>query len=390
MSVASALVAGNDPLPALAEEALAQALARTGASHATGVLLFLTPDFSRHAQQTVSAVARAAQCTEVAGGIAAGVFSEHGWVVDRPAAAVMVFAGDLSLDHRQGGVPPDPAGQQAVLSYAGGSFPYPWGDATKRRFGGSFAGSGGGSAPTAWQHSRLAANCSVHLRGAQIDVGVSSGWSLLGEPQPVERSRAYDVLQLGGEKAFDSLLAVLPADLRGQAPLPLGALSAVLIDEDSAGHAGRTGSPGGALAGAGAFAAGAWHSAAILSVNAADRSVSLAEGTKPGQRLAWAIRRPQSAVDDMRRSVAQLAAVIVKPLAGLVFSCFGRGPYFHGGDDRELDCLRQRFPGLPLLGVYGTGQIAACAAGGNRSLHNAVVTALISHPLRRPDVQSQS
>lgn len=51
MSVASALVAGNNPLPALAEEALAQALARTGASHATGVLLFLTPDFSRHAQQ---------------------------------------------------------------------------------------------------------------------------------------------------------------------------------------------------------------------------------------------------------------------------------------------------------------------------------------------------
>ncbi|MQM29236.1 MAG: histidine kinase, partial [Candidatus Accumulibacter phosphatis] len=71
MSVASALVAGNDPRSALAEEALAQALARTGASHATGVLLFLTPDFARHAQQTVSAVARAAQCTEVAGGIAA-------------------------------------------------------------------------------------------------------------------------------------------------------------------------------------------------------------------------------------------------------------------------------------------------------------------------------
>ena len=55
MSVASALVAGNDPLPALAEEALAQALTRTGASHATGVLLFLTPDFARYAQQTVSA-----------------------------------------------------------------------------------------------------------------------------------------------------------------------------------------------------------------------------------------------------------------------------------------------------------------------------------------------
>ncbi|MEF8731983.1 MAG: FIST C-terminal domain-containing protein [Candidatus Accumulibacter meliphilus] len=390
MSVASALVAGNDPRSALAEEALAQALARTGASHATGVLLFLTPDFARHAQQTVSAVARAAQCTEVAGGIAAGVFSEHGWVLDRPAAAVMVFAGDLSLHHRESGLALDHAHRQAVLSYAGGSFPYPWGDATKKRFGGSFAGSGGGSVPTAWQHSRLAPSCSVHLRGAQVDVGVSSGWSLLAEPRTIERSRAYDLLQLGGETALDSLLAGLPADLREQLPLPLGALSAVLFDEDSAGSARGVASLGSALASGGAFAAGAWHSTAILSANAADRSVSLAEGTKPGQRLAWAIRRPQSAVDDMRRSVEQLAAVVAKPLAGLVFSCFGRGPYFHGGDDCELDCLRQSFPGLPLLGVYGTGQIAAGAEGGNRSLHNAVVTALISHPPRRPDVQSQS
>jgi hypothetical protein len=239
MSVASALVSGNDALPALAEEALAKALARSGASHATGVLLFLTPDFSRCAQQTVSAVARAAQCTEVAGGIAAGVFSEHGWVIDRPAAAVMVFAGGLSLDHREGGAPAGEAHREAFMSYAGGSFPYPWGDATKRRFGGSFAGSTGGSAPTVWQHSRLAASCSVRVHGARVDIGVSSGWSLLAEPRRIERSRAYDLLSLGGESALDSLLGALPADLREQGPPPLAALSALLIDEESGANRGR-------------------------------------------------------------------------------------------------------------------------------------------------------
>ncbi|EXI87630.1 MAG: hypothetical protein AW11_02494 [Candidatus Accumulibacter regalis] len=377
MSVASALVSGNDALPALAEEALAKALARSGASHATGVLLFLTPDFSRCAQQTVSAVARAAQCTEVAGGIAAGVFSEHGWVIDRPAAAVMVFAGGLSLDHREGGAPAGEAHREAFMSYAGGSFPYPWGDATKRRFGGSFAGSTGGSAPTVWQHSRLAASCSVRVHGARVDIGVSSGWSLLAEPRRIERSRAYDLLSLGGESALDSLLGALPADLREQGPPPLAALSALLIDEESG-------------ANRDAFSAAGRHSIAILSANAADRSLTLAEGTRPGQRLAWAIRRPQSAEDDMRRSVEQLAAVVAEPVAGLVFSCIGRGPYFHGAHEPELDCLRRAFPGLPLLGVYGTGQIAACAAGGNRSLHNAVVTALISNSPRRSSVQSQS
>ncbi len=97
MSVASALVAGNDPLPGLAEQALAEALEKTDARQANGVLLFLTPEFSRHAQQTVIAVARAARCTQLVGGIAAGVFTDSGWVLDRPAAAVLVLAGDLFL-----------------------------------------------------------------------------------------------------------------------------------------------------------------------------------------------------------------------------------------------------------------------------------------------------
>ena len=380
MNVASALVSGNEPLPALAEAALAEALARTGASHVKGVLLFLTPDFSRQAQQTVTAVARAAQCTEVAGGIAAGVFSDRGWVIDRPAAAVMVFVGDFSLDsldHRAG-----EAARQVLLSYSGGSFPYQWGDATKRRFGGSFSGSVGRNEGAAWQRSRLTTQCGVRLPGACVAVDVSSGWRLLDEPRPVDGSRAYDLLSLGGETALDSLIAALPPDLRAQEPLPLTALCALLVDE--------AGGAGGAVGSGQSLAAGSWHSVAILSANAADRSLTLAEGTMPGQRLAWAIRRPQSAEEDMRASVGRLAAVAASPVAGVVFSCIGRGPYFHGGEDRELDCLRQRFPGLPLLGVYGTGQIAPCPAGGNLSLHNAVVTALISNTVRRADVQSQS
>ena len=44
MTVATALVTGNDPLPYLAEQATHQALARAGLTHANGVLLFLTPE----------------------------------------------------------------------------------------------------------------------------------------------------------------------------------------------------------------------------------------------------------------------------------------------------------------------------------------------------------
>ena len=76
MNAASALITGNEPLPMLAEQAVREALARTGSQHANSVLLFLSGEFTRHAHSAVLAAARAAQCTQVFGGIAAGLCTE--------------------------------------------------------------------------------------------------------------------------------------------------------------------------------------------------------------------------------------------------------------------------------------------------------------------------
>ena len=39
------------------------------------------------------------------------------------------------------------------------------------------------------------------------------------------------------------------------------------------------------------------------------------------------------------------------------FPCMGRGPYFYGGVDRDLDLVTSRYPGMPLIGFYGNGEI---------------------------------
>lgn len=373
MNIATALFAGNDPLPGLAEHALAQALEKAGERQANGVLLFLTPEFSRHAQQTVIAVARAASCTQLFGGLAAGVFTDSGWVLDRPAAAVLVLAGDLSLG------PPDldVLTGEPLLAYGDGSFPGAWAVSGRQRFGGSFAGHAGRNEPVAWQQGRLAAHCSVQVLGAHVDVDVSPGWRLLGAAHAVDDSRAYELLGIGGHAARDSLLRTLRAAGHGERQPAMTSLCAVLVT-DTGGSATQERS---------SLVAGTHRSIAIIDISD-NGSVTLAERVAPGQRLAWAIRLPQAAVDDMRQSVSRLAAVAVDPLAAVVFSCIGRGPYFHDGEDRDVDCLRERFPQLPLIGVYGTGQIAPGLAGGNRLLQNAVVTALLSQPIRSTDVQS--
>ena len=80
-----------------------------------------------------------------------------------------------------------------------------------------------------------------------------------------------------------------------------------------------------------------------------------------------------SAEADMAESLAGIESPA--PAFGLMFSCIGRGPLFYGDDDRDLVAFRTRFPGLPLLGAYGSGQIAP-AGHTNRQWQNSVITAL--------------
>jgi hypothetical protein len=224
--------------------------------------------------------------------------------------------------------------------------------------------------------------CSVVVLGAQVNVSVSLGWRLLCVAQLVESSQAHVLLRVGGKSAFDSWMCAAAGARDGNPPSAAADISrlfcAVLV-EQGAGDIGRKQQ---------AFADAGHHPVAIIG-GSADGSLTLAERIAPGQRVGWAIRMPQAAEDDMRLSVARLAEAVPDPAAGVVFSCIGRGPYVYDGEDHDLDRLRGRYPGLPLLGTYGTGQIAANPSGGNRLLQNAVVTALISTPARKADVQSE-
>ena len=364
MTLATALVSGNEPTPELAVAAVEQALEKSGFAHATGVLLFMTPEFARHSQEIITAAARHTQCLQVAGGIASGVFTEAGWALDRPAAAAMVLGGGFSLGY------PDSA-REPILSYAGGTVPEIW-SISGRRFGGVFGSTFAVRAADAnavvWQQARLAgeSGCSAQIHGAHIDISVSRGWRRLNETQAVERCRGYEVLQLGGKPALRSLTEVLPEDLRRDPSRHLHQIIALIAASAATGS--ET----------------AYHPAAVISANA-DGTLTLAERIEPGRRLAWAIRRPETAESDMRHTVDALAERQwtrgVAPAGALMFSCIGRSPFFYGGEDRDLKVFTERFPDLPLIGVYGTGQIAPLGdrpGAGNGKFQNAVVTALIT------------
>lgn len=354
MTAATALVTANTPSAELAEEAVAEALAKAGLTQARAILLFLTPEFSRQAQAAITAAARRAQCLQVAGSIANGVLTEQGWTLDRPAAAALVLGGGCTLTPREHADTP-------LLGLASATPSADW-LAVAPRFGALFDNSfsGNATASSLWQQGRLSAtpHGSLHLSCSEIDIGISTGLKPLGEAQRIGKSAGFELEMLSHQPAARSLLRVLPPEMREAPERHLHHFSALLFDAPpQAGDAGRA--------------------VAIIDITSSD-AVTLGERIQPDQYLAWAIRQPLAAEADMRDSVSRLA--VTQPSFALMFSCIGRGPFFYGGEDRDLMILRERFPGLPILGAYGSGQLAPrISAGKNatQTLHNAVVTALI-------------
>ena len=332
VKVASALVSGLHPGPDLAEQAVRQALESAGLERADNVLLFLTRDFARHAQPALVAAARAAGCLQVCGSTASGLLTGSGWLLDQPGAAALVFESDGSNE---------PAAAP-TLSFTGHStLPFEWQGSPPR------AGLLESNAVT-WSHGRITPNACAEARlpGMTGTLLRSAGLLLLGEARPIDFSQGYDIRRIDGISAADDLRRSLPAELRAQPPVhQLVALRQA--DEPAI---------------------------AVLSINA-DGSVTVGEALADGEHIHWAMRHPASSEAEMRQLLQGAARPDKQPDFAIMLSCIGRGPLFYGNDDRDLLAFREQFPATPLIGAYGSGQIAP-AGKRNRLFHNSVITLL--------------
>ncbi|MCL2525420.1 MAG: FIST C-terminal domain-containing protein [Betaproteobacteria bacterium] len=328
MKAASGFAAGPRPDKELAATAVRRALAAAGLDRAERVLLLLSREFARQPASAVQAAAGAAGCLQIGGCTASGLMTEAGWLLDQPAAAALVL-GDL---------PPDASDEAPRLSFSGRTtLPHDWQKAPPR------LGLLEAKAAT-WNQARPGGpdGVDIALPGLACEVLRADGLRLLSAPLPVDDGDGHDLRRVAGQTAAESLRRALPAALRA-AP-PLHQIAVIVAD--------------------------AMPAAGILAAHA-DGSLTLA--APAGRTIAWALRQPLAAEEEIRRLLAAVGEP--PPAFALMFSCIGRGPLFYGGDDRDLLAFRHRFPGVPLLGAYGGGQIAP-AADGNRLFQNAALTLL--------------
>lgn len=355
-SVGTGLSHGPLAQPDHAAIAVKKALARAELDQARGVLLFLTPHFANNPEPALRAAARAAGCTQVMGCTGAGLLTDQEWLLDSPGAAAMVFGGELHL-----GAPQGLTDERAIVSLCTPSgLAADWLDVPAPRIG-AISGDMVGQGPfKVWTASRVADSGRVEavIGGTRGAIAASQGVRVLTSPIEVAEVQGYDVLRLGNYPALNVLVKSLPVGVREMDHIPLHLIMGGVTFGDPAT----------------AIREGRYRLNHIVAANVANQSITLSHRLNRGERLFWAMRDTLAAERDMRltmdRTLEQLGT---GPDFALLFPCMGRGPHFYGNTDRDLELLQAQFPGLPIIGMYGNGEIGPLDEGNHLYQYSAVL-----------------
>lgn len=361
MKVATSIAFGSDATPELASQAVSQAMHKAGISVANSVLLLLTSEFASHPQAAIKAAAKAANCTQVMGCSASGIFTEEDWVLDAPAAAAMVFGDNVTLQ-----LPSKNLLQQPLLTLsAPNAINSTWLNDGNVRYGGVSGDAIGQGNFSVWQNAKGEHSGHVEAFLTEVDVvsKASHGLRLLTQPFEITQINNFDLIQLNNHSTqhlpFTTLEKAWRSYSKRDEPIPLHLVMAAFANSAEDINAGN------------------YNLTNIIGCDENSGSITLAQTVPTGQFLSWGIRDQTVAEADMLLMTHQLVEDLnKKPDFGLLFSCMGRGPYFDG-IDHDLNVLTMQLPKMPLLGFYGNGEITSIQ-GKNQLLPSSAVLSLFA------------
>jgi small ligand-binding sensory domain FIST len=199
--------------------------------------------------------------------------------------------------------------------------------------------------PLQWcgSHIESGALAGVVLRGARpARIGVTQACQPCTQLMTVSRSQGHWVLELDGRPALDvyreAARGRLADDLARAASFVLAALPA---------------GPGDILE------PGGYRVRNVAGFALEQKAFALPEIPKPGMRLAFAVREPETARDDLKEMLAGLGGG--QPVCGLYFDCCARGANFFGVEGLEAAYLERAFGGVPIVGMFGSCEIGPVA-----------------------------
>ena len=349
-----------DPVAA-AREAAEAALVNVG--RPDSALLWATPDYAAGIPALLEAAAATLGTEMLVGATAHGVLAGGRDCESGPAVSVLAQSGleaqpfflpDLAKEcesageeiaSRLGGSPrpedlvvlfPDPRSLdvRSLLAGVGESL-------APARIVGAGAADPVSALPLQWCGTRAESGglAGMVLRAPRpVRVGVTQACRPVSELLTVTRFQGNWLLELDGRPALDVYREVargpLAEDLRRAAAFLL-----IALPRDP----GAPLSPGGYLV---------RHA---VGFDPAQKAFALPEPVERGQQIAFALREPQSARDDMKAMLAGLG--VTQPAFGLYLNCCARGASFFGVPGLEAAYLENRFGSVPIAGMFGSCEI---------------------------------
>lgn len=356
-SVATSIVIGRTANPNLATQAVMQAMFKANISHANSVLLLLSSEFAMNPQPAIRAAAKAANCTQVFGCSATGIFTEEDWVLDAPAAAAMVFGGDITMQFARQNTT-----RQALLTLtAPNAINSTWLNDGNVRYGG-VSGDVVGQGPfSVWKNGKgeSAGRVEAFFSGVKQASQASHGLRILTKAKKIQQLTDFDIELLDHKPPFQALQKAWQNHSKSDEPVPLHMVMALYADS------------------AESINKGIYKQTQLISFDETEGTITLAQALQEGQFISWALRDKSTAQADLRITAHQLTQTLATaPDFGMLFSCIGRGPYYDG-IDHDLNVLTQQFPNMPLIGFYGNGEIAPIG-GDNQLLPYSAVLSLFA------------
>jgi small ligand-binding sensory domain FIST len=329
----------------------------------------------------------AAQLPELAGALAeldttvplllvcgSGVLTEKGEIEDQPAAAILIWSGGRAEPFAVEAADADELGEALARIVADRAartaptvitFVRPEGFSPQvldqlQEIRGARHLIGGGSAAGAplyaIQGSRVSSGAAVALvlrGGLPPVVRASPACRLLMPLRRITECRGSMVVRLDNEPALD-VLNEIGKDLSDQ---PL--VFAVLAEDDVAPTTGRP----------------ELLVRAVQGVDPVRRGLLVSDEVREGMRLAFAVRDPVAARNDLEAATRDIGREIAGSLPRfmLYINCAGRGSSLYGQYDVDTRILRARFGDLPFAGIQSSFEIAPYGGRPALQLYTGVV-----------------
>jgi small ligand-binding sensory domain FIST len=205
----------------------------------------------------------------------------------------------------------------------------------------------------------------VSLSGpVSVRTVISQGCRPIGDPYVVTKSERNVIHELGGEPALKRLQAAFESLSEQEREIAYRALHlGIVIDE----HRDR-------------FERGDFLVRNLIGADQGSGSLAIGDMIREGQTVQFHLRDASAASEELNLLLADDRGKHRNPpLAGLLFSCCGRGQGLFGRAHHDIGMVQERSGKIPVAGFFAQGEIGP--VGGSNFLHGYTASvALFSEP----------